>query len=558
MIEVETPFFPQLQMESVTDVPFAAKLSRHSSYDPVDINYSYHGGHLYYPLQTLVRGREIQRLPDSRDETIVTERLQTVVVCSDRTIKTAKLAPAPPGTPMDDRVWRLGDLVLTARPRASSYASWRWQSIRAYLDGTVTLRPLDVIVRDLLRALKSAFYLPRPEDYIILAACIPVTFVQAVFESVPLLLLCGPAGTGKSSLGNFMARLCCNGTTIGMVSPASIARQIDESRGFVALDDLERIGRRKGRDSAQFTELVQGLKLSYNQKTAIKLWTDVTKMRTQRLNFYGVKLISNTTGTDAILGSRMLKIPTAAMPPEQRGNFSDTHGGERLLALRDELHVWAFTHVSAVAETYGRMFPVHSSRSDEIHAPLQVIIEMTKDQQLQDELSAGLDLQRQKPRVVNTLTELLLWTIERMIQRGQTVITPLEVLLEMRRLASDSNCRELGADRLNVAWVGRLLRSEAIIESAGKGERKRLYGHNLRLCAVRPDYIEHVRSLRRPVRILGATKVLYAKRGPVDFCERWSCSTCRFAAYHCPIRGSKLAAGRRHERENLRAAQAIA
>jgi hypothetical protein len=557
MTELETPFFPQLQIEIL---PSAGSLRHQTrfSYDPVDVNYAYHSGFLYYPIQTLVCGTEIHKRPDGTEESVATERLETIVVRSDRSFHIAKQNPAPRGTPAENRVWRLGELALSARPRASTWASWRWQSIRAYLDGSAVPRPLGEIMRDIVRFLERAVYLPRREDYILLAACVPLTYVQTVFDAVPLLLLQGEHGTGKSLLGNYMARLCCNGTTVGVVSPATIARQIDESRGFVALDDLESVGRRKGRDGSQFGELVQALKLSYNQKTAVKIWTDVTRMRTQRLNFYGVKLISNTRGTDDILGSRMLRINTGPIPPEARGKFSDAQGAERLLALRDELHVWAFTNVNAVAEAYARDFPAHASRSDEIVAPLSVIMKLTGDQELQQQLSHAVQLQQNTPRVANTLEELLLWAVERLIRNGQSVITPLQVLLEMRYLADNHQGRKLRIDHLNTPWIGRLLRSEGIIESTEKGNRKRLYGHNIRLCTVRRDYIEHVRSLARPVRVLGSTEVVWKQTGPLDFCERWWCSVCRFAAHGCPIRARKLAAGRRQEREELLAAKDVA
>jgi hypothetical protein len=99
-----------------------------------------------------------------------------------------------------------------------------------------------------------------------------------------------------------MKDVCANSALVGQGSAATIARLIDLSRGFVVLDDIESIGSNKA--DAQFSELIQGLKLSYKKSTAAKIWTDIKTMKVEKLNFFGIKMINNTTGVDAILGSR--------------------------------------------------------------------------------------------------------------------------------------------------------------------------------------------------------------------------------------------------------------
>lgn len=153
----------------------------------------------------------------------------------------------------------------------------------------------------------------------------------------------GAAGTGKSQTGVAMANICCNGSVIGQVSAASAARHIDAARGFVVFDDLEGIASKGGKDG-QFNELVQALKVSYNKHTAEKIWTDVKTMKTQRLNFYGVKLISNTAGVDDILSTRMLRIQTRHIPDSEKGLIKTLVAEDyrKIHNLRQELHAWAF------------------------------------------------------------------------------------------------------------------------------------------------------------------------------------------------------------------------
>jgi acid phosphatase family membrane protein YuiD len=96
-----------------------------------------------------------------------------------------------------------------------------------------------------------------------------------------------------------MVRICANAASIGQASAAGVARLIHETKGFVVMDDLESVGTRSGKDASQFNELIQALKLSYNKETSWKIWTDVSRgMRVERLNFFGVKMINNTTGAD--------------------------------------------------------------------------------------------------------------------------------------------------------------------------------------------------------------------------------------------------------------------
>ena len=266
------------------------------SHRPVDINSAYVGGHLYYPTETHVIKRD-------EDTGFMVERLETIVIRSDRTIHRAMYAPSPAGTPLHKRVLKLTDgTVIEKEPKASALHSWDFESINVYLNRKNQNRQLNDIINDVLCVLKQSIWLPYPEDYVVLALTVPVTFLQTVFESVPLILMNGPAGSGKSQTGNTMAKLCCNGVVIGQVSAASAARLIDETRGFVVLDDVESIAAKAGKD-IQANEFVQALKVSYNKHTGVKYWTDIKTMKTEKLDFYGVKLLSNTLGADSILGT---------------------------------------------------------------------------------------------------------------------------------------------------------------------------------------------------------------------------------------------------------------
>jgi hypothetical protein len=351
------------------------------AYKPVNINGAFHNGHLYYAVQILNRSKDVILGNTGGSVTVDVEKLETVVVRSDRTIHSAVSLAAPKGTLDKDRVMRLTDgTLIDKEPRPNKYGTWSWPSIQAYLDGKSKVRKLADILRDVATYLKASVWLPHEEDYALLILIVPVTFAQAIFDSVPLVFVNGPAGSGKSELGRAMARVCSNAYVCGQSSAAAIARFIDESRGFVVLDDMEGIGSRGG----QFSELVQALKLSYNKATAVKLWTDIKSMRTQLLDFYGVKMINNTRGAGDILSSRMLRIQTRKIPEDLKRDFGGLlpTESEKLHRLRDELHSWTFDNVRRIEHEYRRLYPKTPDRADEITAPLKVMASLADDQEL--------------------------------------------------------------------------------------------------------------------------------------------------------------------------------
>jgi hypothetical protein len=502
------------------------------AYGPVNVNGTYHNGHLYYTVRVLNRNVDVERRESGEDVVQQTERLETVVIKSDRTVHTTTLRPAPKGTRFEDRVLRLTDGTLVERPPTpNKYSTWSWPSIKSYLDGTAKTRKLKDILGDIERHLRASVWLPREEDYSILTLTVPVTYAQSIFDSVPLIFLHGPAGSGKSETGRAMARVCANAYVCGQSSAASIARFIDESRGFVVLDDLEVIGGRGG----EFGELVQALKLSYNKETAVKLWTDVKTMRTMRLNFFGVKMINNTRGADEILGSRMLRIQTGVIPEQVRAQFQETAPTEtvKLRTLRDELHTWTFTNVSEIDAVYRALYPKNSDRAAEIAAPLRVMCSLAKDAEMGRRLELALLRQRQKALEMDDPVKVMKRALDNLVAEGYETISMTQVALEMRYIL----CLTLGSsfaagfpEWTKPEWVGRKLRSEGLIDERAEGaKRSRVWGLNLRFYPVSPSFLERA-GKQRPG---DHARPPVEKKRPEDFCR--VCQTCQYRTVSCEI-----------------------
>ncbi|WP_302815739.1 DUF3631 domain-containing protein [Bilophila wadsworthia] len=545
---------PALSLGIGTDV--AAPIGR-VSFAPIDINGAFHNGHLYYPVQTLVRENEKRMDASGAVVEDIVESLETVVIRSDRTVHTAVSSKPRKGAGRSQIVWRLTDgTLIESQPRPNSYGTWEWESINGYLHGSSKVRPLGKILRDVYQHLYASVWLPYPEDYAVLALTVPVTFVQAAFDAVPLFIVNGPAGSGKSQLGIAMSRICANGSVIGQTSAASIARYIDESRGFVVLDDLESLGGKGGtKDAAAFSELAQALKLSYNKSTGVKLWTDVKTMKTEKLNFYGVKLINNTLGVDDILGSRMLHIQTRTMPPEAREEFRQRRslGAERLRALRNELHTWAFENIALVVEKYAELFPGKTDRSEEITAPLKVIAELGGDAELKATFLTALAMQRRKLISPEDPVEVMWEALRNIIIQGYAWIMPNHLINEMKtlipRIYDQQNTTQI-PEWQQSSWIGRQLRTFDMIDVNVEGRRFRVRGGQLRAYPIHPRILNEVQAWAQEqeveIKAPGSTR-------PETFCQ--DCTRCPYCGAGCTLMGNEDARLTKTEKLALRMSQ---
>jgi hypothetical protein len=487
------------------------------AYQPIDPTRSFYQGHLCYPVRTMVNVAEKYRDENGARLSQLTSRLETVLVRSDRTLQTIASVPAPRGTPLAERVWRLSDgTLLESPPVASPYATWSWRSIEKFLDNTAKTRSLAQILLDVKSYLQEAVWLPFAPDYDLLAFLVPVTFAQAIFRSVPLVLVTGEPGSGKSLLGRAMCRLCANSALVGQTSAAAIARLVHETRGFVVLDDLETIirgGSRAGTaalsgQSSVFTDLVQLLKLSYNQETGVKIWSDAKNgLRTEKLNFYGVKMINNTRGADPILKSRALRIfirqiPAGVLP---RFRCQSQWSNVALARLRDELYTWTFENAPLIAQTYERLFPFSSDRAEEIFAPLRVFSELSRNFEGEDALmpkllEESLILQN-AVREPFDFEKILRQAVREVVsESGTAFLAPSHVAESIKRLltresaVSARESEDLLKKYLDPAWLGRQLRNLGYIETNAAPLRLPEKGKSLRFYPLKKNLFKEILS----------------------------------------------------------------
>lgn len=508
----------------------------------IDINGAFHNGYLYYVSKVLDRRRDIQKI-DGKEEVVIVERYQSAVIRSDGKMFFACKTQAPKGTPDWDRVIRLvGDgTVIKTMPKASKYATWGYDSIRAFLEGQDNTRSLSRIFFDIDRHLRGSVWLPNEADYTLLSLMVIVSYVQAIFDSVPLVLLNGPPGTGKTRLGIALASISNNGMVIGNVSAPTMSRMIDESRGLIVLDDLEAIGNKKNSKDGAFSELIQYLKVSYNKKSGVRLVTDMKSQRTTELNFYGVKIINNTTGVDSILGSRMFEIKTRKMPEAAREEFGKRKGltvGEQK-DLRDELHAWTFKNVKAVDATYRMIHPSETERQEEIAASVRTIAKLIVAPEVIDSLERAIDLQQNNGDLLMSPDDLVIEALRRVVVQGFAYVTVAQIQLELRKIADPF----LGIDYeheipefLKPEWIGKKIRETDCIDQNVKVRRAKLPGgRSVRAAKIREDFIKVSYEWAEAVTDEDIF-VSYTPKKPADFCK--GCKHCQYALIGCDVRAA--------------------
>lgn len=493
-------------------------------YAPANVNNSFNNGYLYYPVQTI-----IAKMENVKGEERLAEKIETVVIRSDRTmqriIKSERLNEGDVG----QDVLRLTDgTLIHTPPKPNNHGTWKWRYIEDFLNGETETPSISECLHMIHAHLRSRIWLPFDADYWLLATTAVATYVQSIFESVPLLLLVGPAGSGKSELGTAMVEVSANGTMIGQVTAPTMMRLIDESGGLCVIDDLESVGVSGKGGKKKFSDIAQVLKVSYKKSTATRMITDPTTRKTQVMNFFGIKIVSNTKGVDDILGSRMLHIHTRYIDPDSLAEFQlrQTFDEGDLDHLRNVMHTWSYEHTSLIHQTYLSMSKRQSDRESEIALPLRVIAKLSGDNDIIVGLETALAAQKRRRNRHSNPSEMLKEIIDRLIVGGFRSASITHVMLEMRKEMDPGYDIDYSKEMPGWSkqeWIGRKLREMGVTKE--ESFRKRVKGKNLRFIDFKDTYISAVLSKE------GVKKP--KTKAPESFCN--DCSVCSFKHHQCEI-----------------------
>ena len=522
---------------------------------PVDVSSAYVNDHLYVPFRVLERQVERDTAADGTTVEHVLQRYRTLVLRSDGVVCTFDYLPAPRGTPKEDLVLALSDgtiisrapIVDEARATFSLAGITRLRERRQQGRSALTMTPQEMLTQ-VHDHLKAAVILPYPEDYALLAYVVLTSYAQQIFDAVPLVLIVGSAGSGKTDLGRALASVGCNASIItGQTSAATAARVLDQLNGLAIFDDLEEIGSRSG--DGDFSEFVQQLKVSYKKDTATKAWTNTKTMRVEKLDFYGVKVITNTQGADAILSTRMLRVYTRKLPKETLNNNRRPQplSGKELQELRDNLHIWTMENVGAIAQQYRAHHASHTDRQEEITAPLRTLAALVDHPVLNAQLQAALDMKDREPAAELASTDLVREAIKSLIQQGYwDRLSIKQLMLEMRLMVGEDWGKRTTTEIpewQEPRWVGRTLRAEQLVDPHVREDRPRLWGEQTRVVALESSFVAETMN---DFDSRGIERAQLMKQ-PLEFCLPRPCAECPYASL-CEMRPIKEKKTGRSER----------
>jgi hypothetical protein len=531
--------------EAKPDRPLDADDDGEYAIERININGAYQKGQLYYPFR--VRRTEtvevLEHLPDGRRIKVPkkTHVLVTQIVRSDGDILTPKEMPFPAGTPEEDRIIALEDgTIITSIPRPEDYATWRTENINAYIaqvrKNEDPHRPFDEIMDDLIAHMRTTTWLPYEPDYALMAAYVAMSYVYNAFDAIPMLLMNGEAGSGKSTSAEAVSDLSYNGTILGSGSEKAMIRFADMGRGLLALDDLEKVAPRRGRQgAAEFNDINQILKVSYSKKTGVKTVVD-SNGNNQRLLFYGPKVITNISGLDPVNESRTYTIHCRVMPLDVAlsGRIKG-HNRERCDELRQELHAWGMAQARTAREIYEERMATRGDRAKQIAAPLEVIAEMAGRDDFTEQLKQAID--RQGARRANDITpvDLLVAAATEAVARGaRHYVSAEQIRLELALMPEAMMASPSQPDDLQVLedtrWIGKVLLAQEI-RRTNESKRLRLPGGYNRWYDLSPMFVARV--LEEKVEAGDPVGPAYPGEDPrhaLRYCEdEPSCASCPYS-----------------------------
>ena len=529
----------------------------------ININGAFVGGRMYYPFrvrETQTESKWVRGDDGSKArENVKVHATLTQVVRSDGIVLTPREMPSPQGTADDARIYALEDgTIVTSIPNPEDYSTWRYRSIRGYIEavraGRPAHRPLDVLIGDLLAYIRTITWLPNEADYALVAGYVVMSYVYNAFDAIPMLLINGEKGSGKSTIAEGIADLSYNGQVLGAGSEKAMIRFVDQSRGLVVLDDLEKVGRRANSDVSEFSDINQMLKVSYNKTTGVKTIVD-KQGNNQRLTFYGPKVITNISGLDPVNESRTFTVYCRPMPKEVSTSGVITGlNRERSDPLRQELHAWGMSTALAANTAYRIRMSSLGDRAKQIAAPLEVIADLSGSPSFAAAMSDAL--RRQTARRPDDVTpmELVRVAAEEIVARGarthlsaEQLRCELALMPESMLLRDGSSVPEDLAILKDTRWLGRALLT-LDIRATNSSSRLRLYGHYNRWYDLNPDFVEGVIEARTEAgEELPPPWPGQDTRHAVAFCETMICASCSYASVCSSIMKEVRDAKLRHE-----------
>lgn len=505
------------------------------AFEEVDVQVAYHNGYLYWPFEMPIRTEEGGKMQ---------EEFRSFVLRSDGLL--LDIHESPRVSERGRSIKRLSDgtpILRVPRPVRTSQTSWHYSSIKEFVEtargGQLQLLPrpsLGELVERIYKHLRASVWLPYREDYTTVTLGIVTSYCQEIFEAVPLFMLVGDRGSGKTELSTHAAALGCNGVALGRTTRAGLEESCTQFRGLVAVDDFEELAMKSGKGGANvINDMAQVIKQSYKKASGTHTRVGERGELVVR-NLFGVKFLNNTLGADPITLSRMFCVRTRRMTEETKNEMqkfaTDLLTVEQVREIRNNLHFWIYSHVPEIAGLAAELKKDRVNRDDEIALPLRVLARLAERPYVVADLEAAI------ARRLNANTETdeetaLRESLRTLIAEGNEWISVYHVMNEMATHLSPTYGADSKADlpewqRPHV--LGRRLLGFWLDEN----QQKRLRLAHQDIANFRPRFYRVLDDRRSELlnelekESTGRPPVITPKKQPGDFCA--GCEECRYKA----------------------------
>ena len=359
-------------------------------------------------------------------------------------------------------------VVLRDLPTVLGSATrWDYAHVQEYLQGDAP-HPVEVYL-EAERLLDEYVDFREEGTSDVLALWVIGSYVYPLFEAYPYVALMGPKGSGKTKTLDVIARLAFNGRVSSSMSPASLFRVVQATRGMLGIDEAERLGNPRDPIAADLRLL---LNAGYKRGSpAIRC--EGEDHRVVEFEVYGPKVIASIRGLEDVLESRCILI-NMLRTAGSKGNLIVSERGEDWARARHGLYCFALQHFAAVRHRYlaGVGADGLSNRQAELWRPLLAIAAYLDGQGANGLLAAVRDYalrkaeQAEETALDDRRTALLLALHKLAVLEGEEEVTPTQV-----RQAMASFLDEPG--EVTSQWVGYRLKEFGFRRRRTGG--KRLY-----------------------------------------------------------------------------------
>jgi energy-coupling factor transporter ATP-binding protein EcfA2 len=221
--------------------------------------------------------------------------------------------------------------------------------------------------------LRKYIFFADPVYYSLCSLYILFTYVYRDFDELPYLLIFGPKGYGKSTLGAILKSLCHKGKKVDDVSPPVLYRYIDErkQKGLsIIIDESEDLS--QARSSNLFLRV---LRSGYKSDGSIGRFD---RFKTTFFSTYCPKVIINTAGIlDPALESRTIPIPMIKAETHVE-KFRSKKSEKEFKGMRNLIQQFLGAYRSTIVTHYNTFPGVEGlgGRDEEIWTPILVIADI--------------------------------------------------------------------------------------------------------------------------------------------------------------------------------------